>query len=137
MIIQNQIKRTLSTQSSIDYIKQQLDETGNQSRTSFAKQLCKHYGFLDFQGKLQIAGCLKALRSLSASGHIELPEATKKSGTHTPRRLNQTVALPIGVPSDVTAIESLEILLVTSSEHMRIWNELMITYKHFICRATA
>ncbi|MGB3223987.1 MAG: IS4 family transposase, partial [Desulforhopalus sp.] len=43
-----------------------------------------------------------------------------------PRRLPEPVALPVDVPSRVEAVQGLELLLVTDSEHMRVWNELMI-----------
>jgi len=78
MNIQNQIKRTLSSDCNIEYIKRQLEVTEFPSRTSFAKQLCKHFNFFDTTGKLQLSGCLKALSKLCTSGLIKLPESKKR-----------------------------------------------------------
>jgi len=136
MNIQNQIKRTLSSDCNIEYIKRQLEVTEFPSRTSFAKQLCKHFNFFDTTGKLQLSGCLKALSKLCTSGLIKLPESKKKKkSTNTPRRLKDKTSLVIdNPPTDVNAIKSLELVLVETVEHREIWNELMIT-EHYLGNA--
>jgi hypothetical protein len=71
---------------------------------------------------------LKALRTLEAAGHFVLPESrqTTASGPGSPRCFLEAVALPVEVPARVDDVSGLELILVTSPDHMRIWNELMI-----------
>nr|WP_308334025.1 Druantia anti-phage system protein DruA [Thiolapillus sp.] len=91
---------------------------------------------LDAKGDLQTSGCLKALRELEASGHFALPEAQRKvSGVKSPRRLTESVPLPVAVPDEVNAIAALELVPVQDTEQMRIWNELMLT-EHYLEAAT-
>jgi len=138
MNIQNQIKRTLSSDCNIEYIKHQLEVTEFPSRTSFAKQLCQHFNFFNTAGGLQISGCLKALSKLCTSGLIKLPESKKKKkSTNTPRRLKNKDKASLVIndpPTDVNAIKSLELVLVETVEHREIWNELMIT-EHYLGNA--
>lgn len=77
-------------------------------------------------GKKQISGCLKALRELEAAGHFILPKPQIKPGKKTPRRLTAPVPLPIDVPMTVADIQELQLILVQTTDQMRIWNELMI-----------
>ena len=84
---------------------------------------------------MQTSGCLKALRGLESSGHFELPKAQHNTGTKSPRRLPGPVQLPIDVPSEVNALNSLELVLVRETEPMRIWNELMLS-EHYLGTAT-
>ena len=135
MNTQNQIKRTLSTSTGIEYIRQLL--TGNEvkHRSDLAKQVCTNFDFHDARGEMQTSGCLKALRELESSGHFELPKAQRKTGTKSPRRLTETVPLAVNVPSEVNTIAALELVRVRETEEMRIWNELMLT-EHYLKAAT-
>jgi hypothetical protein len=135
MNIQNEIKRTLSTSTSIEYIKQLLGGNEVAHRTDLAKQVCTHFTFHDARGTMQTSGCLKALRELESSGHFDLPEAQHKASTKSPRRLTEPVPLPVEVPSEVNNISALELLRVQDAEQMRIWNELMLT-EHYLGSAT-
>ena len=135
MHIQNQIKRTLSLSTNIEYIKQLLDGNGVAHRSDLAKHVCTHFGFHDARGELQTSGCQKALRELESLGHFELPKAQHKTGTKSPRRLTEPVPLPVDVPSEVNCIAALELVRVRDSEQMRIWNELMLT-EHYLQAAT-
>jgi hypothetical protein len=127
MKAQNQIKRTLSGPVPIEYISQLLQREEIAHRTDLARRTCQQFGFYDISGKLQISGCLKALRELESAGHFVLPKAQQKSGQKTPRRLMASVPLPVDIPTDVTAIDRLELVLVRTGDEMRLWNELMIT----------
>lgn len=131
MNTQNQIKRTLSTASSVDYISQLLKADEVTNRSALAKKVCSHFNFYDVRGKEQLSGCLKALRNLESLGHFELPASQKGSSTKSPRRLNAPVPLPLDIPGEVTAIEALELILVEEEEQMRIWNELMLD-EHYL-----
>lgn len=135
MNTQNQIKRTLSTSTSIEYIKHLLGGNEVVHRTDLAKRVCAHFNFHDVRGEMQASGCLKALRELESLGHFDLPKAQHKGGRNIPRRLTKPVPLPVDVPSEVTAIKALELVMVQTAEQMRIWNELMIA-EHYLGTAT-
>lgn len=135
MNIQNQIKRTLSLPTSIEYIKQLLRGNEVTHRTDLAKQVCTHFKFHDARGEMQTSGCQKALRELESSGHFDLPKAQRKVCTKSPRRLTEPVQRPVDVPNEVNGITDLKLMQVREQEHMRIWNELMIT-EHYIGTAT-
>ena len=135
MNTQNQIKRTLSTSTSIEYIKHLLGSNEVAHRTDLAKRVCANFNFHDARGEMQTSGCLKALRELELLGHFDLPKAQHKGGKNTPRRLMKPVPLPVDVPSEVNAIKALELVRVQTAEQMRIWNELMLT-EHYLGAAT-
>jgi hypothetical protein len=135
MNTQNEIKRTLSTSTCIEYIKQLLSGNEVAHRFDLAKQVCKHFKFHDARGEMQTSGCLKALRELESSGHFDLPKAQHKASTKSPRRLTEPVPLPVDVPNDVNHISALELVRVQDAEQMRTWNELMLT-EHYLSSAT-
>jgi hypothetical protein len=132
---QNQIKRTLSLPTSIEHINQLLKGNDITHRTDLAKQVCTHFKFHDARGEMQTSGCQKALRELESSGYFDLPKARRKAGTKSPRRLTDSVQCPVDVPSEVNDITELELVQVREEQHMRIWNELMIT-EHYIGTVT-
>lgn len=125
METQNQIKRILTRPESIEQINALLD-TNNLKRTELADQVCEQFGFFDPRGEKQRAGCLKALRELEKRGQIVLPEPTHNPGVRSPRRLNEAIPEPCGVPDTAGDIRELRLIMVETEEHMRIWNELMI-----------
>jgi len=126
MYIQNQIKRTLSKPETVEYIRKLLESKEFVNRTQLAGFLCEHCKFHDGRGNQQLSGCLKALRELEAAGRFTLPLAQKQPGRSSPRRLDEAVEEPKQVPGKAGAIRDLQIILVCTDEHMRIWNELMI-----------
>ncbi len=125
-IIQNQIKRTLSEPESIGYVRRLLENSALVHRSELAAQVCEHFGFHDARGRSQVAGCLKALRELEGGGHFSLPAAVSPPrGNPSPRRLPEPVASPREVPAEAGEVKSLELVLVSTAEQMRLWNELM------------
>ena len=72
--------------------------------------MCEAFG----RGRLQRAGCLKALAEFEAAGRISLPLPTR-GGAQSPQRL--AVPLPRDVPEKVGAVEALKLVLVTGHEH--------------------
>ncbi len=126
MKIQNQIKRTLSLAASIQYLVNLLNDKTISLRTEVAQLACKHFDFYDTRNQMQVSGCLKALRSLESKGHFTLPVAQGTYVKKSPQRLEKSVPLPVGVPSKVSEFQSLKLILVQTSDEMRIWNELMI-----------
>jgi hypothetical protein len=125
MNTQRQIKQTLSECTSIEYVRGLLASNEIHLRSRLAEVVCEHFGFYDPCGQMQLSGCLKALRKLEEAGHFVLPEARPITGGNSPRRLSEPVSLPLEVPGRVDDVCGLKLILVTSQEHMRIWNELM------------
>jgi hypothetical protein len=126
MNTQNQIKRTLSEPTSKEYVRGLLESKEIPHRTALAAVVCEQFGFYDARGQEQLAGCVKALRELEGAGHFTLPVARTSPGRKSPRRLRHPVPLPKEVPSQAGMVRGLELVLVTTSGQMRIWNELMI-----------
>ena len=126
METQNQVRRTLSRGEAIAHIRSVLDGEESLNRTQIADRLCEHYGFIDGRGRLQRSTCLRALRDLENKGHIHLPEPVVQHGRPSPRRLAEPVAVPVDVPSKAGEVLGMELIMVESVEHMRIWNEMMI-----------
>lgn len=126
MNTQNQVKRTLSEPASTEFVSRLLESEEVPSRTALAAIVCEEFGFYDARGHAQRAGCLKALRELEAAGHFALPAALSSPGPGSPRRLPEPVPLPQEVPAQAGLVRGLHLVLVATSEEMRIWNELMI-----------
>lgn len=126
-IIQNQIKRTLRKPESIGYVLDLLKSNSVKNRSELATQVCEQFSFHDARGCAQVSSCLKALRELEGKGHFTLPEArTASRGNPSPRRLSEPVPLPVGVPDEIGELRGLRLVLVRTSEQMRLWNELML-----------
>jgi|TARA_B100000315_G_scaffold257885_1_gene308231 hypothetical protein len=126
MDTQNQIKRTLSKHANIEYVCGLLVNGEILLRSKLADLVCEQFGFYDPRGRKQRDGCLKALRELEVAGHFVLPAARSKTGRGSPRRLSEPVAPPTDVPAKVGDVRGLTLVLVKTTELMRIWNELMI-----------
>ncbi|MFV2045420.1 MAG: IS4 family transposase, partial [Anaerolineales bacterium] len=126
MNTQNQIKRTLSEPTSIDYICGLLESDEILHRSELATQVCEQFVFYDPRGQAQRSGCLKALRELEAAGQFILPVSRTRPGQRSPRRLSEPVPLPVEVPSGAGEVRGLELVLVNTPGQMQIWNELMI-----------
>ena len=126
MDTQNQIKRTLSQPANIAYISELLECNEFLHRSELADAVCQQFGFYDIRGQKQRSGCLKALRELEAAKHFVLPSALRKTGRSFPRRLSEPVAPPTDMPAQVGSVWGLTLVVVRTTEQMRIWNELMI-----------
>ena len=124
--VQNEIKRTLSEPGSVKYVRRVLQDDPSWGRTALAEHLCEVFGFYDVRGQRQRDSCLKALRKLESQGAFMLPCRRTKSGPSGPRRLGKPVPPAEGVPEQVAALGAWRLVKVTSDEHRRLWNELMI-----------
>ena len=88
------------------------------------ERVCEAFGLRDGRGRLQRAGCHRALRALEAGGHVSLP-ARQQRGRRRPREGVGPVARPEGVPDEVGKVGGLELVRVDSDAQLRIWNTLM------------
>jgi hypothetical protein len=126
MVVQNQIKQTLSREENLAIVRQMLDEVGDTHRNAFSDRVCERFSFYDGVGKSQRSGCLKALRKLEEKGHIVLPAASAKTGPNRPRRLDEPLPPIKGLPEQVQDVRELKLVLVSDDHQMRTWNEMMI-----------
>ena len=128
MNTQNQIKRTLEQPAAIETIGATLASGDVENRTRLADRLCEHFNLRDPRGHLQRAGCLRALRELERAGHFELPATRWRAifKARTPRRLSEPVEAPKEVPAQAQDVRGLELVVVETEQHMRVWNELML-----------
>ncbi|MDE0105759.1 MAG: DUF4338 domain-containing protein, partial [Bryobacterales bacterium] len=117
----------MATPAAVETLTILLAQAGAASRTQFARQVCRHFGFRDARDHLQLASCQKALRSLHQAGRIALP-AARHGGRFRgcrPRRLGQPIPEPVDVPAKAGSVEGLRLSLVTTSRQRRVWNELV------------
>ncbi|WP_237251696.1 hypothetical protein [Thioalkalivibrio nitratireducens] len=77
---QNQIKRTLSAPANLARVQALMREAPELHRTGLADRVCATLDFLDARGRVQRAGCLKALRASERAGQMTLPPARNSPG---------------------------------------------------------
>ena len=124
------IKETLFRPENIKKITDWLAANKQKRRMNLAVYVCERLGLYDARGGLRIATTLKALRDMAGEGYWKLPEAmSKHTGKWNPRRLGHAVPPPEEVPAKVEETEGLVLIEVRSEneEHLRIWNELMLS----------
>ncbi len=126
MLDQHCIAATLATATAVATVQVLLAEAGDASRTEIARRVCGEFGFRDSRGRLQMASCQKALRSLHAAGRIQLP-APRHGGAPRcrPRRLGQPLPTPAAVPASAGAVQGLRLTEVRTPLQRRTWNELV------------
>lgn len=121
----HQIKRTLSAPERVAYVRELLANEAVGHRTQLAVRVCEQFGFYDPRGRVQVGGCLKALRELERAGHFRLPPPRVRPGPRQPRRLDSALPAPEAVPAQAGQVQALELILVDSPPLVRIWNELL------------
>jgi len=84
MKTQNQIKRTLSEETSLLYLKELLGSKTFSNRAEVVKEVCKKFEFYNPKNQAQLSSCAKALRILDAAGHIKLLKSTRKTSVKNP-----------------------------------------------------
>ncbi len=125
MAVRTPIQRRLAEPDAVERVVQLMGASPGMHRTGLADRLCGEYGFVDPGGGPQRSGCLKALRTLEERGCFVLPAPRTRTGPARPRRLEQSVPAPEGVPQSAEQIRGLELVIVESEERMRTWNELL------------
>lgn len=130
MITIQTIQEQLSSPEGVAIVTDWLQKNKQQGRRALARHLCQALDLNDAHtGKPRLAGVQKALRVLESQGYWQLPKnqaAPQKQWN--PRRLDQTVPLPQGVPPRVEAVTGLHMVEVTSRDDalFRLWNELIL-----------
>ena len=128
MEIQSQIKRALCEQSAIEIVRELVSEEAYAYRSTFADAVCERFGFHDARGRVQLSGCLLALRELESAGHFVLPTASPRGskGARSARRLDAPVEAAQDEPGQAGDVRGLCLIKVDTLTRMRIWNELML-----------
>ena len=125
MLIQNQIHRTLSEPDSLSRVGRILSEADGESRSAIGRRVCEAFGFSDGRGRPQLAGCMKALRSLEAVGGLRLPAPRCGRPPSAARRVAGAVPAAVSVPGELSGIGDVAVLLAESDGQRRIWSALM------------
>ena len=121
---QSQIQRTLN--AAIPRIAEIPSQERFHSRYALGRRLCEEFQFVDYRGRDQLAGCLKALRVLEArSEAIVLPAAQEVSVRAWPLLRSEPVAAAETVPGRIGEIAGLAIQVVRTRDQRRIWNTLL------------
>lgn len=123
------IKQRLAQSDNIALVHRLLGAQPAPSRTGLAQELCRRLELRDPKGDWQIATTAKALRELEAEGHWMLPPPRvprTRAWSNAPTRLPRRVAPARGVPSELAQFKTLELVEVSTPEHLLVWNELMI-----------
>lgn len=123
MVVQNQIKRTLSRE--LERLQALMRREQFAHRTALADRVCAEFGFHDARGRAQRSGCLKALRELEANRKIRLPAPRRGVTRCGPRGRGRAVPEPVGVPDRVDRVRGLELTRVQDGPRRALWNELM------------
>jgi hypothetical protein len=124
MSLQSDVKGTL--RAHVELVKSVVTEFSDQSRTHIARVLCEQLNLKDFRGRLQLAGCLKALRELDGESLFSLPAPRRKASPPVMRRLERAVLDPQAVPDQVEEVRGLRLVLVEDENTRRVWNELVM-----------
>ena len=123
---QSQISRSLRGESARSRIVAILSQERFDSRRALGRRICEEFSFLDALGRLQVAGCLKALTTLAEGcPDIVLPAPRVAAVDNRPRQLATDVAVPVEVPSHPAQIGALELRLVANASDRALWNTLM------------
>ena len=122
------VKQTLAEPENIKLVVALLKAEAPPNRNSLARELCRRLDLRDSKGDWQMATTSKALRELEAQGLWQLPSPlSRRSLAWHPTRLNHPVPMPVEVPELLQEVRGLRLIEVTDEEHLRIWNELMLS----------
>ena len=127
---QSQIQRTLGDLESIARITPLLERERFSSRTDLGRRVCEEFDFRDRLGRLQLSGCLHALRVIEQRcDFIVLPAAGRsvpRAGR--PSLLAKGVRLAESVPGHLSQVRRLRILMVDGPRRRRVWNTLIANH---------
>jgi hypothetical protein len=122
------VKQTLAEPENIKLVVALLKAEAPPNRNGLARELCRRLDLRDSKGDWQMATTSKALRELEAQGLWQLPSPlSRRSSAWHPTRLNHPVPTPREVPELLQDVRGLRLIEVTDEEHLRIWNELMLS----------
>jgi hypothetical protein len=119
------------TEQHIDQIRRLLDEHPDWHRTRLSKELCELWGWKFESGQLKDISCRDLLRSLDATGRIQLPpqhKAARKKGRSTNIQLSFHDESP--VERSLPDVTPLRIQIVASKAEMEEYKSLIEQYHY-------
>ena len=123
---QTQVSRTLRRAAARSRVVAILSQEEFESRRALGRRVCEEFSFVDAKGRLQIAGCLKALAEMAAGWpEVVLPRSGVAAVDNRPRQLEAEVPEPVGVPGHPGMIGDLAVTVVESAGERALWNTLM------------
>ena len=122
---QSQILQTLRAPEAQARLEPIVAQGAGESRAALAREVCARFGFVDTRGTAQLTGCLKALEVLETERRIALPAPRPHGQRPSPRCLDASVPVPVGVPAQVRDVEGLRLVVVEDGGQRRIWNTLL------------
>lgn len=122
------IKQTLVAPENTKLVAALLQTDPTTSRNGLAKEVCRRLDLRDSKGDWQMATTSKVLRELEAQGLWQLPQPrSQRAHAWHPTRLLHPVPAPLDVPKLLSEVRGLRLIEVVDAEHLRIWNELMLS----------
>ena len=125
MWMQNRINQTLNSPDALPLLERILSQAQRETRSEVGRRVCAAFDLVDGRGRLQLAGCLKALRALADAETIVLPAPRRAAPANTPVRHEGPVPAPVDVPGGVAAIGDLAVVAVESRADRKVWNTLI------------
>ena len=123
---QSQISGTLRSEAGRGRVWSLLSKESFGSRRALGRWVCEEFSFVDPLGRLQVAGCMKALAALAAEEPgLALPPPLMPAVDNTPRQLESAVPDPVEVPDHPSGIRGLELVVVRTGAEREVWNTLM------------
>ena len=123
---QSRISRTLRDGAAIARVAAILSRERFDSRSALGRRICEEFSFTDARGRLQVAGCMKALGVLAGKvPDIVLPPPQATALDRRPRLLESDVPEPEGVPAHPARIRDLAVTAVTDAGDRAVWNTLV------------
>ena len=122
---QNLILQTLRSQANRDILLRLVDTWQCETRGTIGREVCRRFGFRDRRGRLQVAGCRKALRILEGEGVLILPPPGDMVVDRTPIRLAEGVPAAADVPPTLAGLGPVEVIPVRTRERRQIRNSLI------------
>ena len=118
---QSRISRTLRDGAAVARIAAILSRERFDSRSAPGRRIREEFPFTDARGRLQVAGCMKALAALAGKvPDIVLPPPQATALDRRPRLPGSDVPEPEGVPAHPARIRDLAVTAVTDAGNRAI-----------------
>ena len=122
---QNLIHKTLSQPDKIACLNAWLSEKSFASQREFGRYVCNTYDFKDSMDQPQITSTIVALKKLETKGLLVLPASVGAGGFHGPRLSDQPVEQKKNIPTKLSGLGPVEIILVKNKQNREIWNRMI------------
>ena len=123
---QSQISRRLCDEAARKRIVALASQERFASRRALGRRVCEEFALVDAAGRLQVAGCMKALASLAeGSPDLVLPPPQGAPVDNRQRQLAGAVPEPFAVPSHPAKIGDVAVTMIATAAQRALWNTLI------------